>query len=195
MDTWIDETLPEDLGSDTCSLPAEVTEYEIENDRTYHAYCSGKYWGANDGLAQDQELTCHNLWYETFGSHLVCPYDQRLGQILDLGTGLGLWASAAAVSDRHATVKGLDLSPIQRVEPSRNLSFVIDDMEKDFTCEENTYDLIHIRGLDGSIQDWPRLYDQCLRSLRPGGILEHAEHSHLFTSSDSSIPLDGAVVL
>lgn len=146
-------------------------------------------------MAQDEELACHDLWFSTFERHLICPTSRKLEQILDLGTGTGLWTSQIATDNPEAFVTGLDLSPIQPVYEAENLHFVVDDVEKDFTCPRESQDLIHIRGLEGSISDWSRLYAQCFRSLKPGGILEHAESSHVFTSPDNSIPANGPIAL
>lgn len=83
-----------------------VLDYDMENGRTYHAYSRGSYWGSNDTFAQDEELTCHELWFKTFGRHLICPYNRVLEQVLDLGTGTGLWASEIARQNPGAIVTG-----------------------------------------------------------------------------------------
>jgi hypothetical protein len=45
-----------------------------------------------------------------------------------------------------------------RVPP--NLEFQIDDCELDWTFTKGSFDFIHIRGLHGSVKDWPRLLKQ-----------------------------------
>lgn len=190
---WDDETLASEPEDETCSVNSYVFNYEEENGRTYHSYNPGKYWGANDESAQDHEELCHHLWYQTFHRHLVCPDNRRYEQVLDLGTGVGHWAQDIADQSPHTVFTGLDLSPIQLRDVSPNVFFVVDDIEQDFNYDNNKFDLIHIRGLDGSIRNWPRLYAECLRCLKPGGIIEHAEYSHFFTSRDNSIPQDGAI--
>jgi hypothetical protein len=45
-----------------------------------------------------------------------------------------------------------------RVPP--NLQFQIDDCELDWTFEKESFDYIHIRGLQLSIKDWPRFLKQ-----------------------------------
>jgi hypothetical protein len=67
-------------------------------------------------------------------------------------------------------------------------------MESEWTLHPNTFDLIHIRGLLGAIEDWPALYQRCLRCLKPGGWLEQAEYSAQYISDDNSIPPNGAIV-
>lgn len=193
---WEDETLGAEPDDGTVTVESFVYDYEEENGRTYHSYSQGgTYWGANDESAQQHEQLGHRLWFRTFGRHLVCPDDRTYEHILDLGTGVGLWAQDIADQSSNTVVTGCDLSPIQPGTVSPNVFFVVDDMEQNFIYDDNTFDLIHIRGLHGSIRDWPRLYTQCFRCLKPGGVLEHAEYSHLFTSQDDSIPREGAIAL
>jgi hypothetical protein len=45
-----------------------------------------------------------------------------------------------------------------RIPP--NLHFQIDDCELDWTFEKDSFDYIHLRGLQGSVKDWPRLLTQ-----------------------------------
>jgi hypothetical protein len=45
-----------------------------------------------------------------------------------------------------------------RVPP--NVQFQIDDCELDWTFAKESFDYIHIRGLHGSVKDWPRLLKQ-----------------------------------
>lgn len=115
----------------------------------------------------------------------------RQQQILDLGTGSGIWAIDVADQYPAAVVTGTDLSPSQPTWVPSNCKFMVDDIEAEFCWKENTFDFIHIRGLRGTIEDWPRAYRQCLYVLKPGGYLEHAEYSAQFTSDDNSIPEGG----
>lgn len=78
-----------------------------------------------------------------------------------------IWVPDIADDFVNTTVTGWDLSPIQRPAVPRNVFFYVEDMGQDFVDYDEKYDLIHTRGLDGSIRDWPRLYAQCLRCLEP----------------------------
>ena len=40
------------------------------------------------------------------------------------------------------------------------MSFQIDDAESDWTFEEDSFDLVHIRHLNGGIKDWGKLMKQ-----------------------------------
>lgn len=78
---------------------------------------------------------------------------------------------------------GTDLSPIQPGWVPPNVQFFIDDAESEWTFQHK-FDYIHVRGLAGSIQDWPRLIAQAHKSLNPGGYLEILEAPRFDLVSD-----------
>ncbi|RVX71187.1 hypothetical protein B0A52_03553 [Exophiala mesophila] len=189
-----DSSFSDDDLSYTTSLPSSVQAFPIENGRTYHAYKDGKYWGSNDEEANEHLAVGHFLYKKTLGGRpYLAPISPNPTNILDLGTGTGSWVTDVADQHPTAIVTGTDLSPIQPSFVPPNTRFEIDDAEAEWTYPENLFDLIHIRGLHGSIEAWPGLYAQCLRCLKPGGYLEQSEYSPLFTSDDNSIPQDGAI--
>ncbi|RYP17429.1 hypothetical protein DL767_010028 [Monosporascus sp. MG133] len=117
-----------------------------------------------------------------FGSlhQLPLPAQPR---ILDIGCGTGIWAIDMA--DRYnssgvvaAEVIGWDLALIQPQRIPPGLMFEKRDVE-DMPwrgVNRDYFDLIHVQMLLGSIGNWPALYGQILRHLKPGsGILEQVE--------------------
>ena len=74
-----------------------------------------------------------------------------------------------------AQVTGTDISPTQPSWVPPNLSFQIDDAQLDWTWEPESFDFIHLRYMQGAIDDWPRLYRQMYRALKPGGWFQHLE--------------------
>jgi trans-aconitate methyltransferase len=89
------------------------------------------------------------------------------GNIIDLGTGTGLWASLVADrfdgTDRPlATVVGVDLAPQQESSVQPNLEFEVDDITKDW-ASQTLYDLVHIRLLWGVIDDCPKVYEESFK--------------------------------
>ncbi|KAK5947731.1 hypothetical protein OHC33_011254 [Knufia fluminis] len=190
-DNDTDSAYAESIKTDTTSLRSWIMEHRVENGRTYHCYKDGSYWGANDEAALEHLDIGHALYTKTFGNKLfLAPIVSEPQQILDLGTGTGIWAIDVADEYPSAVVTGTDLSPSQPSWVPPNCKFMIDDVEAEFCWEENTFDYIHIRGLHGTVRDWPRLYRQCLRALKPGGYLEQAEYSAQFTSDDNTVPED-----
>lgn len=191
-DDDIDSIYAESTKSDTASLRSWINEHRVENGRTYHSYKDGSYWGSNDEAALEHLDIGHALYTKTFGKKLfLAPIVSVPQQILDLGTGSGIWAIDVADQYPAAVVTSTDLSPSQRTWVPSNCKFMVDDIEAEFCWKENTFDFIHIRGLYGTIKDWPRVYQQCLHVLKPGGYLEHAEYSAQFTSDNNSIPEGG----
>lgn len=193
-DDDVDSAYSESDKTDTTSLRSWILEYRVENGRTYHSYKDGSYWGANDEAALEHLDIGHSLYTMSFGGRLfLAPIDREPQNILDLGTGTGIWAIDVADEFPSAIVIGTDLSPTQPTWVPSNCQFMVDDMEADFCWEEGKFDFIHVRGLHGTIRDWPRLYSQCLRALRPGGYLEHSEYSAQFTTDDNTIPENSGI--
>jgi len=92
------------------------------------------------------------------------------------------------VAEAHesAAVIGIDISPIQPNWVPPNCRFVIEDAEMEWPWDLNYFDFIHTRHLIGAISDWPRLYEQAFRHLRPGGWFEHCEYD-ITTRSDTGL--------
>ncbi|KAJ0310947.1 hypothetical protein COL516b_001647 [Colletotrichum fioriniae] len=97
------------VASSSTSVSSSILEYRMENGRTYHAY--------KDGNLQ------HNLFILTFDNKLATapPNDpgSKVGNVLDVGTGSGIWAIDFGEEHPDAEVCGVDLSAVQ---PEFNLS-------------------------------------------------------------------------
>ena len=79
--------------SDTTSLISEITSYRHENNRRYHAYKDGQYWGPNDEQMNNQLDIAHHLYMLTMGNKLfLAPIGDHPQRVLDVGTGTGIWA-------------------------------------------------------------------------------------------------------
>lgn len=83
----------------------------------------------------------------------------------------------------------MDLSPIQPEWVPPNVSFEIDDIEQLWLYADNSFDFVHIRQLTGFINDWPKLYAQAFRVLKPGGYFECSDLIGL-GCDDGSVPKD-----
>ncbi|GKT60185.1 methyltransferase domain-containing protein [Colletotrichum tofieldiae] len=90
-------------------------------------------------------------------------------------------------------VIGTDISPIQPSWVPPNLKFEIDDCTRDWTFEPESFDYVHVRFLVGSIADWPALFRQAYRALKPGGYLESFEVSPAILSDDGTVPETSAL--
>lgn len=127
------------------------------------------------------------------GKLFLAPINSAPQQVLDVGTGTGIWAMyirfffsrtlqifhaiaflidygltpRSDFADEHpsAIVTGTDLSPIQPTWVPPNVKFEIDDAQDEWTWPDNHFDFIHMRCLMGSMKDWPYLYSQAFRSF------------------------------
>jgi len=172
-----------------------------ENDRLYHGYRKGKYLFPCDENEKDRLDIYHTFFAvarkEKLHSAPITPnYDLR---ILDLGTGTGIWAIDMADKYFHdrAEVTGLDLVNIQPRQIPPNLAFHIRDIESPWqSLGQDSYDLIHMRMLNGSISDWPDMYEKAFKHLKPGyGWLEHVEIDMQPRCDDGTLPHDSALLL
>ncbi|KAF4963490.1 hypothetical protein FSARC_8499 [Fusarium sarcochroum] len=87
-----------------------------------------------------------------------------------------------------AEVIGVDISPTQPSWVPPNLKFQIDDAQLDWTFEPASFDFIHVRYMHGAFDDWPKLYHQMFKALKPGGWFQHIEPNiHLKCENPDSV--------
>jgi len=126
--------------------------------------------------------------------------------ILDVGTGTGIWAIVSYHNTRmysaclpsqdmadqfpSATVTGTDLSPIQPEWVPPNCHFEIADVTLEWTFPTNHFDFIHIRELFGCIPNWDFFFQQAYKHTKPGGWVEIVEHSVQPVSDDETMGPD-----
>ncbi|ERS99692.1 hypothetical protein HMPREF1624_03055 [Sporothrix schenckii ATCC 58251] len=98
-------------------------------------------------------------------------------RILDLGTGTGLWVvEMADLYAGRSEVWGVDLAPFQPHLIPSNAKFQSLDIESHWLLGTASWDLIHIRCLNGVVRNWPSLYATVHSHLIPGvGYIEHVE--------------------
>lgn len=108
----------------------------------------------------------------------------------------GVGAIAMAELYPNADVTGTDLSAIQPDAVPSNVFFEVDDAEEEWTFGQ-LFDLIHIRNLSGAFRNWPAIYGECYRHLKPGGYLEVIDFNHFETAEpipDSYIAIFAAAI-
>jgi SAM-dependent methyltransferase len=124
----------------------------------------------------------------------LAPITSNPQRILDLGTGSGIWAIDMADRYPSAGVIGTDTAPVQPFFVPPNVQFEIADVEEDWLWRKDSFDFIHARELIMAIHDWPRLIQQALEHLRPGGYLQLAGSVPMISSDDDTLPADSAYV-
>ncbi|KAK1498233.1 TAM domain methyltransferase [Colletotrichum tamarilloi] len=191
-----ESNLGSSVASSSTSVSSSILEYRIENGRTYHAYKDGKYFFPNDERENDRLDLQHNLFILTFDNKLATapPNDPRskVGNVLDVGTGSGIWAIDFGEEHPDAEVCGVDLSAVQPEFVPPNVKFEIDDIDQPWTFSK-PFDYIHSRMMNSSIKDWKAYIQTCFDNLSPGGYLELIEFDAVPTSDDGTLKPDSAI--
>lgn len=185
-----DSAFGEEVYSDDDTIRSSVFEYPEEHGRTYHAYKDGTFFFPNDEQEQARLDFQHQLYLRLGKGVLYCSPVQNPSEILDLGTGTGIWAMEVAEQVPSARVLGIDLSPIQPEWVPNNCNFQIWDFEDGWEFERR-FDLIHGRFLIGSISAPEQLIRRAYEHLVPGGWLELQDVCPP-TSDDNTIPSKSA---
>lgn len=184
-----------EVGSYTTSMSSSVLHYRYENGRRYHSQSvtDSNYFLPNDEAENDRlDLNHHVMTLIQKGKLHGAPIENPQ-KILDIGTGTGIWAIEIADQYPMAHVVGNDLSPIQPRWVPPNLTFEVDDVEKEWTHKPGSFDFIYCRYMLGSIKDWPKLIGQAFRTLKPGGYFEILEPDSTLRCDDDSLPEDAAL--
>ncbi|PGH12432.1 hypothetical protein AJ79_04268 [Helicocarpus griseus UAMH5409] len=187
VDDDVDSTVGDsDVSAYSASVTSSVLNYQYANGRRYNSYRNGEYLLPNDETEQDRLDIFHHVFLLLLDGKLVRAPVVKPQQVLDLGTGTGLWAMDYADENPSAQVIGTDLSPIQPSWVSPNVKFYVEDMEQDWAYDE-AFDLIHMRQLGGSIKDWNKLLKQCYENLKPGAWVELQEPATWFSCDDDTM--------
>ncbi|RDA91215.1 hypothetical protein CP533_3411 [Ophiocordyceps camponoti-saundersi (nom. inval.)] len=181
------------FSSGSTSAESSVRDYLYENGRRYHRFREGTYNFPNDDVEQEREDMKHAMVRLLCSQKLhFAPIGQHPQQILDMGTGTGIWAIEIGDQFPSAHVLGVDLSPIQPDWLPPNVRFLVDDVESTWLYPRNHFDYIHSRHTVMAVRDWPRLFRQAYEHLKPGGWIELQEIHHKPRSA-RNIPENHAV--
>jgi ubiquinone/menaquinone biosynthesis C-methylase UbiE len=106
-------------------------------------------------------------------------------RVLDIACGPGGWPQEFAFSYPESEVVGIDISRAMiayaRMQASTrqlaNAQFKEMDVTKPLAFPDADFDLVNARTLEGFMltSDWPKLLQECVRILRPGGVLRVVE--------------------
>ncbi|KAL4869064.1 hypothetical protein BDV12DRAFT_185457 [Aspergillus spectabilis] len=174
---------------DTQSLTASVTEYPIENGRTYHKYHEGSYVYPNDEREMDRLDMQHHMCKLLTGGRLFFAPLINPRKILDIGTGSGIWPIELASIFPHAQITGTDLSPCQPTEVPENVHFIVDDITDDeWLWNHNSLDYIRIGHLSGALPSYKDLLRKTLSHLKPGAWAEIHEFDTMVKCDDGTMP-------
>ncbi|KAI2788165.1 hypothetical protein POX_e06178 [Penicillium oxalicum] len=134
-------------------------------------------------------------WLMLLGGELYnAPIGPSPQNILDLGTGTGIWAMDMAEKFPSAHIIGNDISPIQPTWVAPNIEFIVEDFEGDWQYEPNHFDFIHARCLAGCVADWPGFIRRIFDHVKPGGYFESHESAVWAWSDDGSLKPESALM-
>jgi SAM-dependent methyltransferase len=121
------------------------------------------------------------------GGLLPPDFEPEEGKIiLDLGCGPGGWAQEVAFQHPLLHIMGIDVShkmigyaqSFVSIQHLKNLTFQVMDLRAlPLDLPDNTFDHINGRFMAGFLfkDDWPAVIQECLRLLRPGGMMRFTE--------------------
>lgn len=106
-------------------------------------------------------------------------------RVLDLACGPGGWSLEVAYTYSDMKVVGVDISERMiayanaqaQIQQRDNVRFQVMDILKPLTFPAESFDLVNARLVSTFIlrEQWPRFFQECLRVLRPGGIMRLTE--------------------
>lgn len=182
-----DSALGDDAASSTVSLRSSLYQGVQENGRFYHKYKEGRYVLPSDEREWDRLDLQHQLFLMTTDMSLgLAPVEGEPENVIDLGTGTGIWALDYAESHPGSNVLGVDLSPQQPEYVPTNCRFEIDDIEEPWTWNVQ-FDYVHARMMASSIADVPKFFRQCFENTKPGGWCEMQDTHFPLLSQDGTL--------
>ncbi|EAA30121.3 S-adenosyl-L-methionine-dependent methyltransferase [Neurospora crassa] len=184
------------IASTTASLTSTIFEYRTVHGRTYHGEIgNAESWEPNDQRHVDSLDIFHHTFMLSLGDKLfLSPLEKnKIHKVLDVGTGTGLWAIDFADEFPNAEVIGTDVSPIQPSWVPPNVKFELDDCNREWTWNEDSFDFVHLRMLLGVVSNWSDIFRNAFRCARSGGYVESMVSSAFFRSDDGSVKKGSAL--
>lgn len=138
-------------------------------------------------MRQDQALT-----QSMGGLFPEKPDLTNVNRVIDLACGPGGWVLETAFAYRDVEVVGVDISKRMityagaqaQVQKRTNATFQVANILQPLPFPDASFDLVNARLIVGFMKaaDWPALLRECLRILRPGGILRMTDFEQGFSN-------------
>ncbi|KAI0099867.1 S-adenosyl-L-methionine-dependent methyltransferase [Nemania sp. FL0031] len=164
-------------GSNPTAGPSTAEEEPYIEAFGYKYHHSGRIFVPFDEKEQQRMEIEHRLFRHCLNGALTATrIPLNVEQIVDLGSGTGLWPTEMAVRYPQAQILGIDISRIQKTNAvPPNVRYSIGNVEDPWPVPDSSVDFLHARSLAGGVTDWPALFRQAYDKLKPGGLLEWTE--------------------
>lgn len=148
-------------------------------------YLQGEYLLPKDAQEGDRLTFQHHYFHELLQGNFIAPLDPaRVRDLLDVGSGSGIWAREMAQQFPAAQVFGLDreCTQILNLPPPPNYRFVRGNVLEGLPFDNHSFDYVHQRLLVAGIpaRKWRAEIGELARVTRPGGWVELVEFAHFF---------------
>ena len=161
-----------------------------EYGRTYHHYKPDTYVMPNDADEQNRLDLQHHVQKLLLDGELYRAPLHNPRNILDMGTGTGIWAIQFAEQHPESHVIGSDLSLIQPKDMAPNVTFVREDADGDEWTFDRSFDYIHARAFCGFVTNMRKILRRAYEHLEPGGWVELQEFTHEILPADPARPIE-----
>lgn len=179
----------EDDEPDTYTIDDE--DYPVHFGRTYHRYRAGSYLFPNDPQEKDRmDLQFRLIRFAFGGRPFLAPVQNPLN-VLDIGTGSGIWAIELADNMfPDAQITGIDLSANQPRQVPPNVVFEQQDCSDPDWCRPlDSFDFIFCQSLLGSLKDYQQMLITARKYITPGtGWIECCEIDNVPWCDDNTMP-------
>ncbi|KAM0293609.1 hypothetical protein ACHAPM_011634 [Fusarium culmorum] len=143
-------------------------DYDDVDDETYFGLDTVSTTSLETEVENFQQLFNRQYHNEGMGYHWE-PIDKPRQEMWDM-----LYLGYFADKYPDANVEGIDISPIMPSWVPPNLNFCVSDFGQDGSFEESSFDYIHARDLNGSV-DRCKFAKDVFTVLAPGGVAEFHE--------------------
>ncbi|KAH7634074.1 S-adenosyl-L-methionine-dependent methyltransferase [Sordaria sp. MPI-SDFR-AT-0083] len=175
------------------SATSSIYAHTYEHGRRYQSYKNSRYPIPNDDAELSREDMKHAMLLELLDGQLVlAPLEKNPQNILDIGTGTGIWAIDAGDRWPMARVRGMDISPVQPLWVPPNVDFLVDDCEQEWLMREEV-DYAHFRFMATVLKNLPVVLGHAYDALKPGGWIEFQELNCEVFCDDDTMSADDPV--
>ncbi|KAL8911516.1 MAG: hypothetical protein Q9171_003324 [Xanthocarpia ochracea] len=132
----------------------------------------------------------HRVLNIVFDGRLFFPPVGPIRSVLDCGYGAASWAAEVAENDPDCTVIGVDISLHMKPDDlPDNFIPQLDDINRPFTFDANSFDFVHSRFVGGGINRnrWQTYLQDIKKILKPGCWVQMVELYYMCQSDNGSI--------